>query len=380
MRKLLLLFFASVLLLVASALILQKKTKGFEPSGISSEKERLIIKFRPLVPKFYKENLFSSYGLAQTSELKLKDAVVVEIPKGLSAIVTGKLNKNLTIEYAEKAAIAYKVEVPNDPNFVSQWGLTKIKAPEGWDVTHGSGSVDIAITDTGINNSHPDLTGKIAVSVNCTVSSSCPSQTTTDPDGHGTHVAGIASAITNNSEGVAGVSWEGKLMSVKVLDDTGSGYYSWIVNGIVWAADNGAEVINLSLGGSSSSSALKSAVDYAWGKGVVIVAAAGNSGNTRALYPAYYANSIAVPHVTGLAALLFGQNPSWTNSQVRGRIESTSDAVPGTGLYWSKGRINVCRAVGGCGVSPSPTPSASPTSTPTATATPTTTPTPSPSP
>ena len=426
MRKLLLLFFASVLLLVASALILQKKTKGFEPSGISSEKERLIIKFRPLVPKFYKENLFSSYGLAQTSELKLKDAVVVEIPKGLSAIVTGKLNKNLTVEYAEKDAIAYKVEVPNDPNFGSQWGLTKIKASEGWDVTHGSGSVDIAITDTGINSSHPDLTGKIVVSVNCTVSSSCPSQTTTDPDGHGTHVAGIASAITNNSEGVAGVSWEGKLMSVKVLDDTGSGYYSWIVNGIVWAADNGAEVINLSLGGSSSSSALKSAVDYAWGKGVVIVAAAGNSGNTRALYPAYYANSIAVaatdqndkkasfssygswvdvaapgvsilssyhggydylsgtsmaaPHVTGLAALLFGQNPSWTNSQVRGRIESTSDAVPGTGLYWSKGRINVCRAVGGCGVSPSPSPSASPTSTPTATAIPTPTPTPSPSP
>ena len=418
-------------LIFSILLLLFSLTTKSTPAQVDprANKERLIVKFRPLVPRLYKENLFSSYGVAGATELRFKDAFVVEIPKGLSATVTEKLNKNLTVEYAEKDAMAYKLEVPNDPSFGSQWGLAKIKAQEGWDVTHGSGSVDIAITDTGINSSHPDLAGKIAVSVNCTISSSCLNQTTTDPDGHGTHVAGIASAVTNNSIGVAGLAWEGRLMSVKVLDDSGSGYYSWVANGIIWAADNGAEVINLSLGGSSSSITLKNAVDYAWNRGVVVVAAAGNSGRNRASYPAYYSNAIAVtatdvndkkasfsnygswvdvaapgvsilstynndystlsgtsmstPFVSGLAALLKGQNPGLSNSEVRNKIESSSDSISGTGNYWTWGRINVCRAldcVSSLAPSPTPTPSPSPTPTPTLTPTPSPTPTPTPSP
>ena len=395
---------------------------------LGAETERIIVKFRRFTP---------SVLTGETEKLKLKDTYVLKVSKGSSVRIIEALRKNFNVEYAEGDAIALKLETPNDPGFGSQWGLTKIKAPGAWDATHGGGSVDIAIVDTGININHPDLGGKIALSINCTLSG-CPVATTTDPDGHGTHVAGIASAITNNGIGVAGLSWDGRLMSVKSLDDNGSGYYSWIANGIIAATDAGAEVINLSLGGTSSSYTLESAVNYAWSHGVVVVAAAGNNGRNRRLYPGFYTNAIAVaatdqndkkasfsnygswvevaapgvsiystygsgytnlsgtsmstPFVSGLAALIFGQNSGWTNSQVRNQIQSTADAIAGTGRYWTYGRINACAAVG-CvenlsTPAPTQTPSASPeptatagTPTPTSSPTiaPTATPTPSPS-
>ena len=426
--------FSLILLLFSFPLFLPHKVPAQSPL----EFERLIIKFRPITPYFYRDRLVSSYSGLNSEPLRLKDTLVVRVPASQLEGIAVNLRKNLFVEYAEADFRAEAQDIPNDPQFSNQWGLTKINAPGGWDVTHG-GSVDIAILDTGINSAHPDLSAKIIVSVNCTAASTCPAQTTTDPDGHGTHVAGIASAVTNNSIGIAGVSWDARLMSVKVLDDSGGGFYSWISNGIVWAADNGAEVINLSLGGSFSSSTLESAVNYAWGKGVVVVAAAGNSGRNRPLYPAYYTNAIAVgatdasdkkasfsnygtwvdvaapgvsilstygngystlsgtsmatPFVSGLAGLLFGQNPGWSGSQVRGKIESTADSITGTGTLFKWGRINVCSAVGCVGVpptltpTPTPTPTTSPTPTPTptgapsptATPTPTLTPTPAPS-
>lgn len=415
---LLVLFISTILLFVP------KSTPAQVDPGLDSE--RLIVKFSPITPRFYRENLVSSYGLFQGEALRLKDTVVLKVPKKRIAEIIGKLNKNFSVEYAEIDFWAEALEVPNDPRFSEQWGLTKIQALNGWSITHGGAGVDIAIIDTGINRNHPDLGSKIVLSVNCTISG-CPNQTTTDPDGHGTHVAGIASAVTNNSIGVAGLAWEGRLMSVKVLDDTGGGYYSWIANGIILAADNGAEVINLSLGGSSPSLTLENAINYAWGKGVVIAAAAGNNGRSLRIYPGYYLKVIAVaatdatdkkasfsnygnwvdvaapgvsilstynngystlsgtsmatPFVSGLAALLKGQNPGLTNSEVRNKIESSSDSISGTGNYWTWGRINVCRALG-CvsSLAPSPTPTPSPTPAASLAPTPTLTPTPSPSP
>jgi len=413
--------FVLVLVLFSLASLLGGKTSSAE----GSDTERVIVKFRSLAPSFYRDSLVKSNGLVETDKLRAKDTKVFKIASGKFAEVSARLGKNLLVEYIEPDYKAEKLETPDDPMFGNQWGLGKIKASEAWDITHGSSEVDIAIVDTGINSGHPDFAGKIAVSVNCTTSSSCPVYISTDPDGHGTHVAGIASAITNNLTGVAGLSWEGRLMSVKVLDDSGNGYYSWIANGIYWAADNGAEVINLSLGGTISSTTLKNAIDYAVSRGVVVVAAAGNNGRNRALYPAYYSSVIAVaatdsndlkasfsnygtwvdvaapgvsilstyhssydylsgtsmatPYVSGLAALIFGQNPGWGASQVRSQIESTADATSGTGVYWTWGRINACRAVGGCsGPTPTstPTPTATATPTPIATATPTPTPLP----
>ena len=418
-------FLLSIFLLSLAALLVFMPLKGATAEAQTSNAETapLIVKYRHLTPKFSRESIARSGDATISEQLKLPDTVVLRVPKSRVSEIAGKLRKNLLVEYAEEDFIAQAFEVPDDPRFPEQWGLSRVDAAGGWDLTHG-GSVDIAIVDSGINGAHPDLSSKIVASVNCTASSSCPAVSPTDSYGHGTHVAGIAGAVTNNGTGVAGTSWEGRLMSVKALDNNGSGYYSWIANGIIWAADNGAEVINLSLGGSSSSKTLQNAVDYAWGKGAVVVAAAGNSGRNSATYPAYYSNAIAVaatdvndikasfssygnwvdvaapgvsilstykndystlsgtsmaaPYVSGLAALLFGQNSSWTNSQVRTQIESTADAISGTGNYWAKGRINVCRAVGCAGGVSSPTATPTPTLTPTPTSSPTPTPSPVP--
>jgi Subtilase family len=150
------------------------------------------------------------------------------------------------------------------------------------------------VLDTGVSLSHPDLQGKIVASTNFSSSS-----TVDDVKGHGSHVAGIAAAATNNAVGVAGVGYSVDI-NVKVLGDSGSGLYSDMCSGITWAADHGADVINLSLGGTMASSALESAVNYAWSKGVVVVAAAGNSASSSPFYPAYYANVMAVAATTDL--------------------------------------------------------------------------------
>jgi len=350
--------------------------------------------------------------------------------------------RNSRVEYVEPNYIASALV--NDTEFERQWGLNNtgqqtcnttgdicvegasdadVDAPEAWIVTTGSPEVKIAILDSGIDQDHPDLMDKVDVNVEFT-----DSETSNDLYGHGTHVAGIAAADTNNEIGVAGVGYESTLMNVKVLGDTGYGAYSWIAEGIIWAADNGADVINLSLGGPRKSTTLESAVDYAWGQGVVIVAAAGNSSNPSKTYPGYYDKCIAVaatnnndvkasfssygswvdvaapgenvystfpnhpfylqtvygrsqnydfgngtsmstPFVAGIAALVWAENPTLSNQDVRNKIEQTADAVVGTGSYWTWGRVNACNAVGGncSGVVPTPTPTPEPSPEPTPT-------------
>ena len=214
--------------------------------------------------------------------------------------------------------------------------------------------------------------------------------TSDDGNGHGTHCAGITGALTNNSIGIAGVAPQTSIYAVRVLDNQGSGTLDAVAQGIREAADSGAKVISLSLGAPNGGTALQQAVQYAWNKGSVIVAAAGNAGNTKANYPAYYSEVIAVastdqsdkkssfstygswvdvaapgsniystykgstyqllsgtsmatPHVAGVAALL--ANQGYSNTQIRQIIESTSDKISGTGTYWKNGRVNAYKAV-----------------------------------
>lgn len=296
------------------------------------------------------------------------------------------------VEFAEPNYIARHFQVtPNDPSYGSQWGLPKISAPAGWAVTTGSTGVTIAIVDTGVDKNHSDLVGKLVAGYDF-VNNDADAD---DDNGHGTHCAGIAAALTNNGIGVAGVDWNARIMPVKVLNASGSGSYSGIANGIIWAADNGAKVISMSLGGSSGSATLESAVNYAAGKGVVIVAAAGNSNTTAASYPGYYTACIAVgsttstdarssfsnyganwvdvaapgssiystydgntyatlsgtsmatPHVAGLAGLLWAkQGAAATAATVRNAIEQNCDNV---GTWVAYGRINVAKALGSTG-------------------------------
>lgn len=384
--------------------------------AIFSVPERVVVRFRNALSDAAQDSILKSYSPLKKEKLRLQNTVVITVPNGQAIIIAERLAHDNRISYAEKDQVAFSSQIPDDQYFSSQWGLQTIKAPLAWDTTHGSSSALIAIVDTGIDGSHPDLESKIAGRANFTTDADA------DDNGHGSHVAGIAAAATNNSIGVAGVGYDARLLSVKVLDYSGSGYYSWVANGITWAADNGAKVINLSLGGSFSSSLLQDAVNYAWNKGVVIVAAAGNNGNTLPSYPGYYANAIAVaatdsndvkaswsnygswvalaapgvnilstypggyaylsgtsmatPFVSGLAGLVFGEHPGWTNTQVKNKIEQSADAISGTGTYWKYGRIDACGATDCLSVSGTPTPTPSPTQTPTPTLTPTITPTP----
>ncbi|MFN8525336.1 MAG: S8 family serine peptidase [Chloroflexota bacterium] len=317
----------------------------------------------------------------------------------------------------------------NDPLGSSQWNLDKISVPSAWAKSKGSSSVKIAILDTGIDLDHEDLKGRVVATANftstaTTTGSPCMQSTVSanDVHGHGTHVAGIAAASFNNGLGISGVAGQSSLMVAKVLDDKNTGYYSWWICGITWAVDNGAKVINLSLGGTASSEALRAAVDYAWSKGVVVVAAAGNQSSTSPFYPAYYTNAIAVgsttstdglasttnrgtwvdvsapgvdilstlpnhtnvmgklnygtqtgtsmasPHVAGIAALLWSSGAS-SASVVRSTIQSSADRISGTGTYFYYGRVNAAKALGVTAPVATPTP----TSKPIPTATPNTT-------
>lgn len=167
---------------------------------------------------------------------------------------------------------------PNDPLLGRQWGLTQIKAAGAWARGAMGAGATIAVVDTGVDLSHPDLKDKLAPGADFVSEQTC-TPGAQDLNGHGTHVAGIAAASANNGIGVAGTAPQARILPVRVLDSAGSGYGDDIAAGIRWAADQGAHVINLSLGSAIlgvDASGLGPAVDYAWSRGAVVVAAAGN--------------------------------------------------------------------------------------------------------
>jgi subtilisin family serine protease len=185
---------------------------------------------------------------------------------------------------------------PNDPLLSRQWGLTQIKAAGAWSRGALGAGATIAIVDTGVDLNHPDLKDKLLPGVDRVSDETC-TPGAQDLNGHGTHVAGIAAASTNNGIGVAGTAPSAKILPVRVLDSTGSGTGEDISNGIKWAADHGAQVINLSLGNDVplvDVTGIGPAVDYAWSHGAVIVAAAGNSTAPLCSYPAASTHAICV--------------------------------------------------------------------------------------
>lgn len=180
---------------------------------------------------------------------------------------------------------------PNDPYYSKQWNLHKIGIEGAWSQTKGSG-ITVAVIDTGISKV-PDLQKTKFVKGYDFVNDR---EEATDDNGHGTHVAGTIAQTTNNKYGVAGVAYEASLMPLKVLSAYGGGTVADIAEAIKFAADKGADVINMSLGGGGESQLMKQAIDYAHNKGVVIIAAAGNENENGASYPARY------PHVIGVSA------------------------------------------------------------------------------
>jgi len=204
-----------------------------------------------------------------------------------------KLNQDPRVEHAEPMAVYKALYVPNDTMYKEQWGLKRSGLESSYGMSCGMG-VKVAVVDTGIKCDLSDLQG-----TKCGGGYNFISNTddATDDQMHGSHVAGTIAQTTNNKFGAAGLASCVNLMPVKVLDENGSGSMESVAEGIRYAADEGASVINLSLGSDFPSDIVKDAVDYAHNKGVVVVAAAGNSGGNVG-YPAAYPNAIAVSATT----------------------------------------------------------------------------------
>ena len=212
-----------------------------------------------------------------------------------------ELEKDPAVQSVSYNFIYRAAYAPNDDRFGSQYGLKKIKAPLAWNEVRGGG-VDIAVVDSGISNTHPDLRRKISAQANCINDSEedldCVEGpgAAEDDNGHGTQVSGVAAASTNNGEGIAGACPGCRLLVAKALKADNTGTANDIAGGIVWATDEGAEVINLSLGEEEvDSPVLEKAINRAQRKGAVVVAAAGNYGRySGTVYPAAYRNVVAV--------------------------------------------------------------------------------------
>jgi len=212
-------------------------------------------------------------------------------------------DSRVNVSIGKEASPIQASQAPNDPMYSQQWNLHSINVESSWQDTKGKGAT-VAVIDTGISEV-PDLKETSFAKGYDFVNDR---EDARDDNGHGTHVAGTIAQSTNNGFGVAGIAYEATLMPLKVLSASGGGTVADIAEAIRFAADHGANVINMSLGGGGESSAMAEAIDYAHKKGVLIIAAAGNSGQNSASYPARY------PHVLGVAALdSSGQKADYSN-------------------------------------------------------------------
>ena len=205
------------------------------------------------------------------------------------------LNNNNMVAYSHKNTVYRRFFTVNDPRSAEQSGLAVIGMGQAWDITLGDPSVTIAIIDSGIDMNHPDLQANITNGYNVLSNGQTPPQ---DDNGHGTHAAGIAAAVTDNTTGIAGACPRCKIMPIKALDQEGAGTGFEVAMAVVWAVDNGAKIINMSLGGPESDLTLERAVQYALSRGVTVVVAAGNENTDTPMYPAALPGVISVGSVT----------------------------------------------------------------------------------
>jgi hypothetical protein len=337
--------------------------------------------------------------------VKFKSGTVTALPPGATVIkswpqikaqlVRLKLGMSVTqgiaffrqrpdVVYAEPNLIRHWFKNVNDPLANQQYHLTRIKAREAWDFGTGNSNIVVAVLDSGFELSHVDMAGKFTPGFDFMDNDTDPTWVT---EPHGVETSGCVAAATDNGVGIASIGFNCKVMPLRVGDffipESNS------VSGMIWAADKGAKVINMSYGGPGSTQAARDATEYAWGKGVVLVASAGNDGGTEVNYPAGYPRVIPVaatdqndqragfsthgdwvtvaapgvavvttmpsnsygpadgtsfsgPITAGLAGLLRSLAPTATNVQIRDAIESTCDPV---GDFVTKGRINAFKAM-----------------------------------
>jgi len=334
------------------------------------------------------QQVIARNGGTETSSVPVLRMHFIDVPSSAVAEFIQRYQSDPQVSSVERDKVRQAEGTPTDPSYAEQWALPQI----GWDAVFGSvtpgGSSVIAVLDTGIDASHPDLGGLVRSGF----SAFEEADPLSDPNGHGTRVAGIAAARTDNGLGVAGVAYAGvSLLPVQVLGPDGTGQDSDIISGIVWATDQGADVVLMALSNPGYSPALQAAIDYAWGRGVVLVAAAGNDGSSTTTYPAgdrgvigvsatdrddtlaagsNYGQSVflaapgvdvatteqgggytsvtgtsaAAAQVAGAAAFMRAVDPSLSNAVIVGRLARNADPA-GTADQTGNGRLNFARAL-----------------------------------
>lgn len=391
-----------------SGSVVTTQADGFQietaPDGKPARAGSLIVTFKPGAQTSARDAAHREVQVQTVESVGAAGAVRVQVEPGTLGQALASYAARGDVQQVEPDYVVYASMTPNDPRYGDQWAPGKIQAPTAWDRVGGASGVKVAVLDTGMAN-HPDLAPRIVAARDFTGSA----HGTADRHGHGTHTAGTVAAIANNSVGVVGVAYGASLLNAKVLGDSGAGSLSSVAAGITWAADNGAKVISMSLGANlDCSGTIQDAANYAWSKGAVLLAAAGNDGmndvhtpancnriipvgalesnDTRASFSNYgpgvpiaapgvmilstgkdgdytwmSGTSMSTPHAAGVAAMIWATSYATSNEAVMNRLYSTADRIAGTGQHWVHGRINAASAVAGGGsAGPAPTPTPTP--------------------
>lgn len=348
---------------------------------------RILLKVTPGTSELDLQGILAAHGAKAERSVPKINVRIAQVPEEHLATVIRALGRNPKIEFAEPDYLVPSAAVPNDPWFPYQWHLPKIQANTAWDLTTGSSAVTIAILDSGVNPAHPDLAPLMVPGWNFINNNS----DTQDANGHGTAVAGCASAVTGNGAGVSGTSWHCKLMPIRVADAYGMAVSSAIASGLTLAADQGCRVANVSFEVNGIAS-ISAAAAYFMSKGGVVVAGAGNasfeytnaddpnvvlvSGTDRNDLLASMSNrgtpvdlcapavevmttgrdnnyvygsgtSFSAPVVASVAGLIFSANPQLGAAQAVQILKQSADDLGAAGWdgNFGWGRVNARRAV-----------------------------------
>ena len=257
---------------------------------------RLLVKLRPHSSPRALRRTLGALGARREGTLRHLRVVVVRVPRRNAAALVSRLARSRAVKHVERNHVSMRItdagfvqDTPTDPLWGMQWGAALTDAPTAWAVTKGSANVVVAVLDTGVDLSQPDLQGALVPGYDFVNKDADPS----DDNGHGTGIAGIVAARAGNGLGGAGFCPRCSVMPVKVVSAAGWASDVDVAPGITWAVDHGANVINMSFGGTYSST-IASAIDYATARGVLVVAAAGNNGNSSSFYPAADAGVLSV--------------------------------------------------------------------------------------
>lgn len=351
---------------------------------------RILVQPYPGVSEAHFEQIARNEGAKGLRRLSESLPVyIMEVPPGSERSIAARLAHNPRFQFAEVDEMVppnQVVTTPSDPYYGQEWHLQKIQAPTAWSATQGSG-VTVAILDTGVDGTHPDLAASMVAGYNFYDNNT----NTADVWGHGTAVAGTVAGIYNNGIGVVGVAPGVRIMPIRISDTAGVGYWSMIASGLTWAADHGARIANNSYA-TTGSSAVQSAAQYFYNKGGAVFISAGNDSADPGIannpyivtvaatgrddvrtswsnygacvditapgidiytttrgggYSWWWGTSFSSPVTAGVGALVKAANPALTASQIVNVMTSTADdlGTAGYDVYYGAGRVNAARAV-----------------------------------